>query len=1044
MVISTSAFSCTRLLITGVYGLPRRINGGFKVENLVFGKTRYRTMVTRSVTEEASTSASKAINSNLSAYIKRQYDDVIASPEDKRHYRGLELVNNLKILLISDPTTDKSAASIDVNVGHLNDPKELPGLAHFCEHMLFLGTKKYPSENEYAKYLSSHGGCSNAYTASDHTNYHFDVTPEFLDGAVDRFAQFFIAPLFTESCTEREVMAVDSEHSNNVQNDSWRFCQLERTLSKPTHAYCKFGTGNRKTLLDDARLKKMDPRQELLKFHGENYSSNLMALAVLGKESLDELAQMVVPIFAQIPNKNLPAPEWLEHPYGPEQLGYKIKIVPIKDLRSLHVFFPIPDLHPYYKSNPGHYVSHLLGHEGAGSLLSELKRLGWVNGLSAGPQTTARGFGFFQVDFELSEAGLDHTEDIVRMMFGYINMLKSTGAQEWVHREVESLNNINFRFQDKIRPQSYVTHLATCLHDYPVKEVLYAPYMMPDYKPELIVKLLDMLNPNNFGYTVMSQKFKGKTDQTEKWYGTEFSMEKIDSKLLRNLAEKFDSSSSTFKIPARNEFIPDDFKIYAQTTTTNAKDIDKAPIILHNDPHTRLWFKPDEEFLLPKCCVFLHFRNPVVYQDPFNNTLATLFSDLLRDSLTEYSYDASLAGLRYSLSNGRYGFSLTVDGYNQKQKVLLEKLVEKFVQFKPDAERFKILKERFVRNLKNFAMDQPYHHAMYYTNVLLTDKVWTKDEILKEAENLTLDQLIAFKPRFLEAMHIEGYVHGNAMEKEAVEILNTVRGTIQKSVPFKPLYSSQLAKDRSVCLSEKSSYYFEAENKTHANSAMEVILQTGVENPRINMLNELIGQIFHEPCFNQLRTKEQLGYIVFSGLRRSNGSQGLRFIVQGEKSPDVMDTRLEAFLEQMEKTMIEMPEKEFEEHKTALTNIRLERPKKLSSMATKYWNEITAEQYHFNRDIAEVDVLKKLTKEDVLKFFKESVRLDAPKRKKLSVYVHSSAKKEKSNEKAKPPVKSEEIKNVSAFKARLPLYELPKPYRDDIPAAGLGEFQSKL
>ncbi|KAJ8896493.1 hypothetical protein PR048_001837 [Dryococelus australis] len=121
------------------------------------------------------------------AAVKRQVDNIVKSAEDKRLYRALELTNDLKVLLISDGTTDKSAASLDVNVGHLSDPKELPGLAHFLEHMLFLGTEKYPSENEYSKFLSEHGGAFNACTFADHTNYYFDVVPEQLAGALDRY-----------------------------------------------------------------------------------------------------------------------------------------------------------------------------------------------------------------------------------------------------------------------------------------------------------------------------------------------------------------------------------------------------------------------------------------------------------------------------------------------------------------------------------------------------------------------------------------------------------------------------------------------------------------------------------------------------------------------------------------------------------------------------------------------------------------------------------------------------------------------------------------
>lgn len=68
----------------------------------------------------------------------------------------------------------------------MSDPKHIPGLAHFCEHMLFLGTEKYPEENEYTKFLSEHGGSSNASTTTEHTNFYFDIVPEHLPGALDR------------------------------------------------------------------------------------------------------------------------------------------------------------------------------------------------------------------------------------------------------------------------------------------------------------------------------------------------------------------------------------------------------------------------------------------------------------------------------------------------------------------------------------------------------------------------------------------------------------------------------------------------------------------------------------------------------------------------------------------------------------------------------------------------------------------------------------------------------------------------------------------
>jgi len=94
-------------------------------------------------------------------------------------------------------------------------------VADDSEHLLFMGTKKFPSENEYQQYLSTNNGMSNAYTAMTSTNYYFDVAPNALEGALDRFSGFFIEPLFNEDCTEREIKAVDSEHKKNLQNDMW-------------------------------------------------------------------------------------------------------------------------------------------------------------------------------------------------------------------------------------------------------------------------------------------------------------------------------------------------------------------------------------------------------------------------------------------------------------------------------------------------------------------------------------------------------------------------------------------------------------------------------------------------------------------------------------------------------------------------------------------------------------------------------------------------------------------------------------------------------
>jgi insulysin len=141
-----------------------------------------------------------------------------------------------------------------------------------------------------------------------------------LEPALDRFSQFFIAPLFLADCTDRELRAVDSEHKKNLQSDHWRLFQLEKDLSNPQYPYNSFGTGNLQTLKEDPEAKGLDVREAFMKFHETYYSSNLMKLVVLGREPLDQLEKWVLEKFSPVKNKNLKAPDFPGKPFTDKEL----------------------------------------------------------------------------------------------------------------------------------------------------------------------------------------------------------------------------------------------------------------------------------------------------------------------------------------------------------------------------------------------------------------------------------------------------------------------------------------------------------------------------------------------------------------------------------------------------------------------------------------------------------------------------------------------------------------------------------------------------
>ena len=129
----------------------------------------------------------------------------VKSPNDDYQYRLLTLDNKMEVLLISDPDTPKAAASLDVLVGSGDNPPGRGGLAHFLEHMLFLGTDKYPDAAEYERFITEHGGTHNAYTSFENTNYFFDINAARPAGGAGPFCPvLYRAALRGAVCRPRE------------------------------------------------------------------------------------------------------------------------------------------------------------------------------------------------------------------------------------------------------------------------------------------------------------------------------------------------------------------------------------------------------------------------------------------------------------------------------------------------------------------------------------------------------------------------------------------------------------------------------------------------------------------------------------------------------------------------------------------------------------------------------------------------------------------------------------------------------------------------
>ncbi|KAK9987478.1 hypothetical protein SO802_032429 [Lithocarpus litseifolius] len=808
--------------------------------------------------------------------VGKEEAEIVKARTDTREYRRIVLRNSLQVLLISDPDTDKCAASMSVSVGSFSDPQGLEGLAHFLEHMLFYASEKYPLEDSYSKYITEHGGSTNAFTSSEHTNYYFDVNTDGFEEALDRFAQFFIKPLMSADATMREIKAVDSENQKNLLSDAWRMNQLQKHISMEGHPYHKFSTGNWETLEVRPKAKGLDTRHELIKFYEGNYSANLMHLVIYAKEKLDKIQNMVEDKFQDIRNTDQSCFHCPGQPCTSEHLQILVRTVPIKEGHKLRIVWPVTPEIRRYKEGPCRYLGHLIGHEGEGSLFYILKTWGWATGLSAGEAEWTLEFSFFKVVIDLTDAGHEHMQDIIGLLFKYIDLLKQSGICKWIFDELSAVCETKFHYQDKIPPMDYVVHVASNMQIYPPKDWLVGSSLPSMFSQGSIQMVLEELSIDNIRIFWESKKFEGHTDKVEPWYGTAYSIEKITSSMIQEWM--LCAPNENLHLPAANVFIPTDLSL------KSAQENVKFPVLLRKSSYSRLWYKPDTMFSTPKAYVKIDFNCPHAGNSPEAEVLTDIFTRLLMDCLNEYAYYAQVAGLYYGISHTDCGFQVTLVGYNHKLRILLESVVEKIATFKVKPDRFSVIKETVTKEYQNFKFQQPYQQAMYYCSLILQDHAWPWMEELGILPHLESEDLAKFVPVMLSRAFLECYIAGNIETSEAESMIQRIEDVFFSGPnPIcQALFPSQHVTNRVVKLERGMSYFYPAEglNPNDENSALVHYIQVHRDDFVLNVKLQLFALIAKQPAFHQLRSVEQLGYITVLMRRNDSGIRGVQFIIQ--------------------------------------------------------------------------------------------------------------------------------------------------------------------
>ena len=860
-------------------------------------------------------------------------------PLDKSEVRKLTLDNGVRVYLLSDPNFNVSAASMVVETGSLENPNDREGLAHFLEHMLFLGTEKYPDVDEYSSYLRTFGGYSNAYTASDHTNYQFQVLPDGFEGALDMFAQFFIHPLFTEEYTAREVNAVNSEHQKNIMSDTWRRHRILSQFVKKGHPARKFSTGNLETLGDITS-------EELINFYNNHYSANRMGLALLSTHSLDDMEAWTRQYFSDIRDHNLERTKHDPNPLEKKETFRLVQIDPVKDLRDLEISFSLPSTRDMYESKPGRQLGFILGHEGEGSLLSYLKDKGWARSLSAGAGSETKEYGLANIRIGLTQKGQNEYKETVKATLDYIALMKELGHQSHVFNELKSMAALEEIYANKGEGMWRATQLANETMMYPLKDAGRVNYIYSDNSPEAFENLLTHLTPDNMLVVLVAKGVE--TDQKEHYYQAPYSYTE-DAKFYQELTTS--TPHPEFMVAEENPFIP-------KTASVPNREMKEGilPRVISSGNGVNLYFGVDQEFLRPKGVINFKILFPNNMMNVKHRVYSKIYVACVNESLNEISYPAKQAGLNFSFREGYEGLYLNVSGYSESAMKLYEMLLSHMVDFSVSEDQFNAIKDKIVRDYQNFSLSDAHQQTRDIGTTIFNHVKYSWKESLPVAQAATLTEIQDYGKVLYKKSFLEGLVYGDFKEldaRRALRVFNEktkTKGINRKDAfDLKYLDQSQYEEIQYVGkLSVNNSCFYR-----------EYVL--GEDSPGLRATSMIISQALQQPFFTEMRTNQQLGYIVWSYQNNRDETLYLTFVIQsGEFTADDVNQRADDFIASTPEFLASMDAKTFQQLKDSAIEQLEKKPMSIRERANKLKTFIFEHDADFQRDDKTIVALETL------------------------------------------------------------------------------------
>jgi len=862
---------------------------------------------------------------------------------DHRKFQHTTLENGLTVLAIEDPKASKSGFAVSVSSGSFYDPVELPGLAHFCEHLLFLGTKKYPDETSFDNYLSQHDGSNNAFTEQESTVFYNEVSHAGFDEGMDRFAQFFIAPLFKPEMVGRELNAVNSEHEKNVPDQFRQTWEIMRGTAKNSSVVSHFYTGTKESLHhgDNTTVAA------LKKYHEENYCAPRMHLVMVSKKTLEEQLDTAKSYFNAVPSgegKCSPTPRDFstDHPFSdPSTLGQLLELSTDSKQR-LWMMFPMPPTLQSYKAQPASMLEYFLGYAGPGSLKGQLKARNLASDIGIQVDQTAASTLVFAM-FDLTPNGVKNPSEVTSVVFEYLRKVRAQDRNqiEQIYSTMQKMSLVTFDYMEA--PDSVmdtVSGLASSMRHYAPADVLSGDTAIDVLDVDLVSRLVQGMNPDNVNLALSTHDFNSsRANHYNKYYRLHYSKRPIPNELKNPSAKAI--AGLKLSTPPALKYVPSSLSVINATAGEVPQQLSESSC--------EVWWLGRGLFPLPKAQLRVKLAVPKeMFATAEFTALRRMHVELSNMALEEPLEDLGNCGLTLDLKEISEGYHFSMDGYSEHIADLAAQGMGWFANPSPDQSRFNQAKQKLLDELEDTTSKMPYEHALQALTAITTNGIFGRDEVIAALKATDLGSFNNYLKSLMEhGVRVQLLATGNLDEKTA----HGLGDTLVKNLGAKRvLQKDEAASTRVLEASRSVEVRLANPIPKDANSATINAYQYGVPDvaERVRLL--MLGKMISNPAYDELRTKEQLGYVVFALLMPHQNTLEMRVIVQGAKeNPDVVDTRIEAVMDNFGHGLHNLSSTEFTNWKASVRSAIAQDDQNMAEECDRFWAQISSDESCFGR-----------------------------------------------------------------------------------------------